>query len=56
MTGVRERLEFYHLLDLQKHLTRFDYDKLNLKNLDPLRWEVDQRVEERIALGKEREV
>lgn len=36
--------ELLSLMDLDKALKKFEYDKLNLMNIDPLRIEVKRRI------------
>ena len=52
--GIREELEFHTLLQLQSKLRYMGYDRLNLRNLTPLRFEVDAKVERLIAESKAR--
>jgi phenylalanyl-tRNA synthetase beta subunit len=37
-------IEYFTLLELQQRLKAYDYDKLDLENLDRLRAEVDRKV------------
>lgn len=42
--GFSESIKFFRLLDLQRKLRAFDYNTLELENLEPLRKEVDDRL------------
>ncbi len=52
--GFREGMDFHTLLKLQSTLRYMGYDRLNLRHLTPLRFEVDFEVERLIAESKAR--
>lgn len=47
--------EMGELLDLKRKITYFGFDKLNLKNLEPLRYETQFRIDKLIAESKQEE-